>query len=117
MNNESECFTIWRVSLMIVTSQLVHPGLSLPIDRIDLLRVCTAFLHSVTLADLQCTILSLLDVKSFCAFLNAINGPPFYITDENITDLSSLAAEFRFIQLLCQVEARLLRFPVIRSAT
>jgi hypothetical protein len=49
--------------------------------------------------------------------VNAIDGAPFDITDENITDLSSLAAEFGFAQLLSQIEARGPRFSAARPAT
>jgi hypothetical protein len=51
VNTEIERFTIGRGSLMIITSQLVHPNLSLLVHHIDLLRVCATFHHNPTLAD------------------------------------------------------------------
>jgi hypothetical protein len=91
-SGEIERFTIGRGSLMIITTRLEHPDPSLPVLRIDLLRLCTTFHHNPTLADSQYTISSSVDVESFHIFVNAIHGVPFDITDKNMTDLLSLAA-------------------------
>jgi hypothetical protein len=117
VNTEIERFTIGPESLMIVADQLVDPGLSLSLHRIGLLRVCTAFHRHPTLADSPYRISSSVDVENFGVFVKAINGAHFDITGENITDLLSLAAEFGFTQLFCQIEARGPRFPAARSAT
>jgi hypothetical protein len=102
---------------MITTSQLVHPDLSLPVRRIHLLAACTTFQKSPTLASSPYTISSSVDVDHFRLFVNPINGTPPDITDGNIADLSSLAAEFGFIQLLHEIDVHDPRFPVARSAT
>jgi hypothetical protein len=115
-SGEIERFINGRGSLVIITSQLVHPNLSLPVDRIVLLRLCATFNHNSALADLHYTISFSVDVESFYIFVNAISGAPFDITDESITDLSSLAAEFGFIQVFSQIEARGPRFSAVRSA-
>jgi hypothetical protein len=102
---------------MITTSQLVHPDLSLPVRCPHLLAACTPFQENPTLASSQCAISSSVLVDHFRLFVNAINGTPRDITDGNIADLASLAAEFGFLQLLHEIEVHDLRFPVPRSAT
>jgi hypothetical protein len=102
---------------MITASQLVHPDLSLSVRRIHLLAACTAFQEKPTLTTSPYTISSAVRVDHFRPFVNAINGAPPDITDGSIADLSSLAAEFGFLQLLHKIELHGPRFPVARSAT
>jgi hypothetical protein len=58
-----------------------------------------------------------IDVDHFRLFVNAINGAPPDITDGNIADLSSLLAEFGFLQLLHKIEVHDPTSPVAPSAT
>jgi hypothetical protein len=102
---------------MMITSQLEHPDLSLPVRRIGLLAVFTTFPESTIFASLPCQIPLLIDVDIFRVFVDAINGAPPDVTDANMADLSSLAMEFGFVRLLGQIEAHDPRFPVPRSAT
>jgi hypothetical protein len=102
--------------LMVTASQLVHPDLSLPVRRIHLLSACTTFQEYPTLASSPCTIASAVDVDHFRLFVNAINGAPPDITDGSIPDLSNLAVEIGFLQLLHKIEVHDPRFPVARSA-
>jgi hypothetical protein len=102
---------------MITTSQLVHPDLSLPVRRIHLLAACTTFQKDPTLASSPYTISLPVDVDHFRPFVNAINGVPPDITDDNIAVLLSLAAEFGFLQTPHEIEVHDARFPIARSAT
>jgi hypothetical protein len=102
---------------MIATSQLVHPYLSLPVRRINLLTACTTFQKRPTLTSSPYTISSAVDVDHLRIFINAINGAPPDITDGNTVDLSSFPAEFAFLQLLHEIEVYDPKFSVARSAT
>jgi hypothetical protein len=81
------------------------------------LAACTTFQANPTLARSAYIISSAVDVDHFRLFVNDINGAPPDITDGNIADLSSLAAEFGFPQLLHEIEVHDPRFSVARSAT
>jgi hypothetical protein len=102
---------------MIAKSQLVDLDLSLPVHYIHLLAACTTFQENPTLAITPCTISSPVEVDHLRLFINTINGAPLDTIDGNIADASSLAAEFRFPQLLHEMEVHDPRFPVVRSAT
>jgi hypothetical protein len=103
LNGQIEWLTKGRGTPISPTSQLVHPDLSLPVRRIRLLATCTTFQQNPTLASSLYTISSAVDVNHFRFCVNAINGASPDITDSNIADLSSLAAEFGFPQLLHEI--------------
>jgi hypothetical protein len=101
----------------MVTSQLDHSELSLPVRRLHLLADCTTFFDNPTLPSSPSQISSSVDVDNLRSFVDAINGAPPDITDTNVADLSSLAAEFGSTRLLEQIKVHGHKFPVRRSTT
>jgi hypothetical protein len=85
---------------MMVTSQLDHPELSLPVRHLHLLADCTTFFDHPTFASSPDQIPSSVDVDNFRLFVDAINGAPPDIMNTNMADLSVIATEFGFTRLL-----------------
>jgi hypothetical protein len=102
---------------MMITSQLDHSEMSLPVRRLQLLADCTIFFDNPTLESSPDQISSSFDVDNFRFFVNTINGAPPDIKDINAAELSSLATEFGFTRLLEQIKAHGHKFPVPRSTT
>jgi hypothetical protein len=96
---------------MMVTSQLDHRELSVPVRRLHLLTYGTTFFDNPTLTSSPYQISLPVDADNFQFFVGAINGSPSDITDTNAADLSSLATEFGFTRLLEQIEAHGHKFP------